>query len=190
MKARQFTTIEQAGIIIAVAVIGIFLYMKFIGTPPGRQLRRLKVNYEKISVEVDRLRQRAETGAGKREVVQLQRKIEKERKKLKTAETRLAREEQVEQIAGKVVDAATGSGLIIKAFREIRDHNTLDEITALEKSPYPQRYYTMTVKGPFQFLTRFIGKIDVLPELVAVKNIAIEKIEDTSFVQADLCVCI
>ena len=190
MRAKQLTKMEQVGLLLVVAVIASFLYLRFVNKDPGRQLKRLKKDYAKISVQVDDLEKQAKDGMLKKQIARLRKKARKAEQQLKKDESRLTQPGDVEQVAGKVVRTATRNGLRVTEFKELTDKNELEKITGPEKPPYPRRYYTMTLKSSFQALKRFIENIEGFPELVAVQRIAIEKVEDEAFVTSVVCLSI
>lgn len=192
MKSRQFTKMEQAGILAAIVVIGTFLYLKFVNRDPGRMLKRVKVEHARIVVETDRLRHEARVGTQKQAVRKLRERISGANRRLEEAETALAKPGEMDRMAGRIVKTAAEGGLIIKEFKEIKDAIALKEILAStgDKTLYPQRYFMIVLKGRFLDLQRFVSEIDGLPKLVVVRKVAIEKLEEESFIRAALWISI
>jgi Tfp pilus assembly protein PilO len=183
---------EQVGILIAIVVIGTFLYLKFVNRDPGRTLKRMKVEHARIAEEVNRLRHEARVGTQEQAVRKLRERIPEANRRLEEAETALARPEEMDRMAGRIVKTAAEGGLIIKEFKEIRDAVALKEIlgSSEDKALYPQRYFMIVLKGRFLDLQRFVSEIDGLPKLVVVRKVAIEKLEEEAFIRAALWISI
>jgi Tfp pilus assembly protein PilO len=180
------------GILIAIVVIGSFLYLKFVNKDPGRKLKRLKAEHARIVKEVDRLRHEARVGTEERIARKLRGQIADAGRSLEEAETALAKPGEMDQMAGRLVATAAEGGLIIKEFKEIKDKIALKDILSSSNggAVYPQRYFKIVLKGRFQALKRFVSNIDSLPKLVVVRKVAIEKIEEKALIRASLWISI
>jgi Tfp pilus assembly protein PilO len=189
MAARKLTRMEQIGLLAAVAVIGIFGYLKFVNADPGRKLKRTRTEYRKLDAEVDRLRREARSGNEKREITRLREKIDEARERLEHTETLLAQGEAQDRVANIIVKLATESSLLIKSFGEITEKNAIGEISN-GNTPYPHRYFSITLKGRFQALRQFLDKIDDLPKLIAVRKIDIQKIDEEAYMRATVFISI
>jgi Tfp pilus assembly protein PilO len=180
---------EQVGILIGILVIGTFLYLKFVNEDPGRKLKRAKRKYEKIAAEVNSLRKEAKTGSVKRAINRLRDEITEAREELDETELLLAMGEEKDSMANAVVKLATKNGLMIKAFGELTEKSAIEDISNGETA-YPHRYYRITLKGRFQALRQFLGGIDDLPKLIAIRKISIEKVEEEAYMRATVWITI
>jgi Tfp pilus assembly protein PilO len=176
---------EQVGILIGILVIGTFLYLKFVNEDPGRKLKRAKRNYEKIAAEVNALRKEAKTGSVKRAVNRLRDELTQAREELDETELLLAMGEEKDRMANTVVKLATKKGLMIKAFGELTEKSAIEDISNGETA-YPHRYYRIILKGRFQALRQFLGEIDDLHKLIAIRKISIEKLQEEAYMRATL----
>jgi len=183
MAARQLTKMEQAGMAIAVLVVGTFLYLKLVHQAPGRELKGAQKNYARIAGEVASLKKEAETGDVKKAVNRLRKKIERVRDELEQAEAVLALGEEKDRLANTIVRAATNNGLMIQAFGELTDKKSIEEITGKE-AVYPQRHYRVVLKGGFESLRQFLSGIDEIPKRVAIRKINLERSEEDAFMRA------
>lgn len=184
MVARQFTRLEQIGILAAMVVVVTFGYLKFINHDPDRKLKRSQSEYAKVAGEVERLQKGAESGHDKGAITRLRRQIGKIEAELEQTEKLLAQRKEKDRVANTIVKLATESGLLIKTFGEVTGKGAIANITGQEATPYPHKYYRFTLKGGFQDLRRFLGRIDDLPKLIAIRRIDIQKIEEEAYMRA------
>ncbi|PID40385.1 MAG: hypothetical protein CR984_03490 [Proteobacteria bacterium] len=187
MAARQFTRMEQVGILVAVVVIATFGYLKFINADPGRKLKRVKRKYAKIAAEVDKLKEEDRSGSVKREIRRLRKRIAKAESKLEETEILLAQREEKDRLANTVVRMATESRLLIKTFSEVTGSSDVKALSS-KNTPYEHRYFNLELKGPFQSLRQFLDKIDDFPKLIAVRKLDIQKLESEAYMRADLLI--
>ena len=190
MAAKQLTKLEQMGILVGIIVIAMFAYLKFVNQDPGRKLKRTEKEWAKISSEINRLKAEAGTGSVKRAVSRLRNKVSSARRELEKVEVWLAEESETDEIANEIVQIAAERRLMIKEFEQITDKRAIEEISNGEKV-YNCKYYKITLKGRFGSLRVFLEKINELkindfPKLIALRKIAIEKLEEEKFMQAEL----
>ncbi len=183
MATRKLTRLEQIGILAAVVVIGTFGYLKFVNADPGRKLKRTKTEYSKLTAEVDRLKKEARSGNEKRELARFRKKVSKAREQLEQTETLLVQDETKDRMVNTIVKMATESNLMIKAFGEVAEKSAIGDISG-GPTPYTHRYFSITLKGRFQTLRRFLDKVDDLPKLIAIRKIDIQKIDEDAYMRA------
>jgi Tfp pilus assembly protein PilO len=189
MASRKLTRTEKIGLLAAVAVVGTFGYLKFVNADPGRQLKRTRTEYQRLSAEVERLRDEARSGNDQRALARLNSEITAARERLEQTEILLAQGEAKDRLANTIVKLATESSLLIKSFSEITEQHALGEISE-DNAPYDHRYFSFTLQGGFQDLRQFLAKVDDFPQLIAIRKIDIQKIEEDAYMRATLWISI
>jgi Tfp pilus assembly protein PilO len=185
MATRQFTKLEQVGILVGVVIIGLFFYLRLFYTDASRRLKRAETEWVKISSEVNRLKTEAESGRVQRTISTLRKRINSAEQDLEKLEVRLAGDGEIDALANQIVRTAAEGGLRINEFRRIKDRKTIEKVTNGEEV-YRQKYYKIALQGKFRSLRAFLEKVNQFPKLIALRSIAIEKPEDEDLLEAEL----
>ncbi len=187
MKEKQFTKLEQAGIIVAIIVIATFIYLRFLGDSIEKRQRRIERNWIQLTNEIKDLKAKTGNRNFQNSIQRLKRKATRVKKELNGMEIYLADGEEVGAIANEIVRVASECRLRIEKFSPIVE---LGSSSNEKKGSHERKHYRILLKGKFGCLVKFIEKIDQLPKLIIVENIDVLRIENEKFIKADINVVI
>jgi Tfp pilus assembly protein PilO len=187
MAVRKFTKSEIIGCTVLIMVVSMFFYFKLFYDPTMRRYNRIHNDLEKISSEVEGLKEISKRGVLERDIRRLNSRLKKAKMELQGAETRLANGVEIDNLLMDVIHAASGCGL--KSYNPL-EREKLKEIGSYKKGIYERKFYKIILYGNFSRLVVFLEKINSLPKLVTVEKIDMEKTDKEKALKTTLLLSI
>ena len=178
-SSRQLKPMEQAGILVAVMVIGLYGYMNFVQASPSRKMQRIERKYEETVRAVEKLGKEKASGRMDRVLKRLRKRVDLSEKKLLEAEGVLAGIQEKDEIATKILQMASEKGFMIQDYSRVTDKNRIQEVCG-GKDSYALSYYSMTLRGRFGLLIELLRGFEAFPKLVALRKILVDMPDDGS----------
>ena len=182
---RQLKPMEQAGILIAVMVIGLYGYMDYVSASPSRKMQRIERKYEETVRAVEKLSKEKESGRMDRVLKRLRKRLSSAEKGLSEAEGVLAKNQEKDAIATKILQMASEKGLLIQDYSRITDRNRIREVCG-GKDSYDMSFYSMTLRGRFGLLIELLKGFQSFPKLVALRKILLDMPDDGSALYTEI----
>ncbi len=161
---------------LAIIMMVTFTYQKYVYSPLEKKIQNLNVNHKKLSDSVSMLRSQQAEGRIKRDISQLRKRLDRERKLLKQAEACLANDSEVSKISNQILSIASQCGVAVKLYSPVTDKE-FTKLVGKDKIDvyYDRPHYKIILSGSFGRLKSFLWEITQLPRLVMIENISFEK---------------
>lgn len=183
--ARQLKPMEQAGILMAIIVIGLYGYLSFIYATPARKLQRIEMRFEEVHRAVEKLKNDRSTGRAERDLEKLQKRAAAAEKTLREAEGVLAERQETDGIATKILQLASEKGFMIQTYSRITDRTQIRDILGGE-DPYELSYYRVVLQGRYGLLIELLRGLQTLPQLVVPRKISVDAPEDGGLLRTEI----
>lgn len=182
---RQLKPMEQAGILVAVMVMGIFVYLDYIHASPSRKMQRMERKYEETLRDVEKLSRDKESGRTDRVLKRLRKRMDLAEKDLLEAEGVLAGGQEKDEIAVKILQMASEKGLTIQDYTRVTDKNRIYAISS-GRDAYELSHYTMTLRGRFGLVIELLRGLQAFPKLVALRKVLLDMPDDGSALNTEI----
>ena len=176
VNIKKISRSEQILIVVAVAVIGTFLYVKYVYDPTSRNFTLTKKKHECLAEEVTSLRFQV-TGGVPLKVMKQQ--VEKANKDLQKAESSLPGSAAMADASMEIVRVASKYDFDIKTYEPDYKPEKAEKL-------YKRRYINMVLSGDFCGLISFLDEVREMPLLVLVESLAFKSGHKTGSVEMAL----
>ncbi len=182
---RQIKPMEQAGILAAVMVIGLYGYLDFVYAAPSHKMQRIEMRFAEVRRAVEKLKNDRSTGRAERDLERLRRQVAAAEKTLREAEGVLAERQATDGIAAKILQMASEKGFMIQTYSRITDRARIREVLG-EGDPYELSYYRMVLRGRYGLVIELLRGLQTLPQLVVPRKISVDAPEDGALLQTEI----
>ncbi|MBW1676761.1 MAG: type 4a pilus biogenesis protein PilO [Deltaproteobacteria bacterium] len=162
MTIKKLSRSEQILIVVGIAVIATFFYVRFVYDPTSKKFSWTMKKHERLAKEVNSLRFQVKGGVPLEAIEKRVRKAEKE---LKKAERSLPCKADRANASMSIVRMASKFGFDIRTYEPEYKPKKAAKF-------YKRKYINMVLRGKFCNLTSFLKEIREMPLLVLVENLA------------------
>lgn len=171
MAKKKLTKLEQMGIIALIAVIACFFYVKKVYEPGCKEFKKLEEEWGKLSKEIKELEWQEGGKDASSSIREKEEELEKAKSEFKKTSSVLTDKGELAEMLTQISRLAGQSNLRIREFspadkKELQDKKEL----SLNRSSHK-----LIITGSFLDFKDFLKEIGVLPKLVTVKKVVIER---------------
>jgi hypothetical protein len=182
---RQLKPVEQAGMLAAVMVIGLYGYLNFVYSAPSYKLQRVEIRFAEVRRAVEKLKNDRSTGRAQRDLERLRKRAAAAQRTLREVEGLLGERRATDGIATRVVQMASERGFMIQTYSRITDRARIREALG-EEDPYELSYYRVVLRGRYGLVTELLEGLQTLPQLVVARRISIDAPDDGESLQTEI----
>ncbi len=176
VNIKKISRSEQILIVVAVAVIGTFFYVKYVYDPTSRNFTFTQKKHERLAEEVTSLRFQVTGGVPLKAMKQ---QVEKANKDLRKAESSLPGSGARADASMEIVRVASKYDFDIKTYEPDYKPKKAEKL-------YKRRYINMVLSGDFCGLISFLDEVRGMPSLVLVERAVLSRGEKAGFVEMEL----
>ena len=180
MNIKKLTKSEQILIVVGIAVIATFFYVRFVYDPTSKKFSWVMKKHEQLAKEVNSLRFQVTGGIP---VDAIEKRVKKADKELRKAEGSLP----------PIADRADASMSIVRMVSKYGFNIISYEPDYKSKKPdkfYKRRYVNMVLSGKFCDFISFLREIREMPLLVLVESLTLKSGQKTGSVEMALLVSV
>ncbi len=186
MAKRKLTKLERVGIVAVIVIMASFFYDREVYKPEHEKFKLLRENFIELSAEVRDLKRQEPREGFISAISERDKELRQARSELEEASQVLAGAEDLMPILTQIGQLAGKHNLKIGKFSPVEGKRLRNEE---EVSP-PRSFHKMALRGNFLDFREFLREVKLLPKLVVIERVVIEREMEEEDLKIDLWISI